>query len=186
MKRLPTYKTLVSNFPNKHDVPTKQLLDKIGGEVRSHLDDGVNTCCIRLSYAMNHSGAPIEAVSGLYILKGAGSKPQARPPVQHNHNLYIIRVLDMKRYLASNYGGGRLIYSALKDGKSVIGVGAGTKGIILFQWNGPYAQFGAFGHVDLINFSEVSPSELLPQCEDACYWQPTKMPMEAFLWQLVP
>jgi hypothetical protein len=184
-----SYRTLASNYPNKHDTPTKQLLDEIGGEVRSSLGDAVNTCAIRVSYALNHSGAPITKLGGLYLLQGAAAKGQKLPPAKRRSDLYIVRVLDMKRYLTQVYGLGKRIYDARSIPDKLIGLSGATQGIILFQWNGPVAEFGATGHVDLFQLSASDPKlplDLIPDCEGACYWQPTVAPMEAFLWQTPP
>ena len=186
MKALPSYRTLVSNYPNKHDTPTSELLNEIGGEVRSNLTDAVNTCAIRVSYALNHSGTPITRMAGLYLLQGAAAKGPAGPAARPRSDLYILRVLDMKKYLTHEYGVGKKIYDAGTAGDKLVGVTAATQGIILFQWNGPFAEFGATGHVDLFQLSAsnpASPSDLISECEGACYWQQTAKPMEAFLWQ---
>lgn len=47
MRLLPKYSVLSQNYPNKHNVSTKSLLDGIGGDVRKTLTDSVNTCAIR-------------------------------------------------------------------------------------------------------------------------------------------
>jgi hypothetical protein len=39
MRMLPRYNVLTSNYPVKHRVPAKTLLDGIGGEVRKTLVD---------------------------------------------------------------------------------------------------------------------------------------------------
>ena len=185
----PSYRTLVSNYPNKHDTPTKQLLDQIGGEVRSSLGDAVNTCAIRVSYALNHSGAPITRLGGLYLLQGTAANDHTLPPAKPRSDLYIVRVLDMKKYLTQVYGLGKRIYDARMAADKLVGLNGPTQGIILFQWNGPFAEFGATGHVDLFQLSASNPKsalDLIPDCEGACYWQPTVAPMEAFLWQTPP
>jgi hypothetical protein len=54
MNVLPSFQELLNNYPHKLDVPAKELLDQIGGQVRSMLNDSVNTCALRISYALNH------------------------------------------------------------------------------------------------------------------------------------
>jgi len=71
MSSLPPFSVLTANYPAKSQIPTKQLLDSIGGPVREHLDDDVNTCALRMSACLNASGAPLIHVGGLYTLKGA-------------------------------------------------------------------------------------------------------------------
>ena len=73
------------------------MLDEIGGEARSNLSDADNTCAIRVSYALNHSGAPIARLAGLHLLRGAAAKGPAPAGGKPRSDLYIIRVLDMKR-----------------------------------------------------------------------------------------
>ena len=60
MRMLPRYNVLTPNYPDKHRVPAKSLLDEIGGEVRKTLVDSVNTCAIRMSEALNRSGHLIQ------------------------------------------------------------------------------------------------------------------------------
>jgi hypothetical protein len=100
--------------------------------------------------------------------------------------LYIIRVLDMKRYLETNYGPGRLIYDATKQPRDLVNLSVQTQGIIVFVWSGPYSQFGAFGHVDLFRLwpNGEQPPRLEPACAGECHWWTVGGPMTAFLWKM--
>jgi hypothetical protein len=108
MKNLPRYLALAANYSDKHTVPAKALLDRIGGQVRKIVNDGMNTCAIRISDALNRSGDPILRMPGLYQLEAL--RPPTIPGVIGKPpDLYIVRVPDMKAYLERRYGSGKLI-----------------------------------------------------------------------------
>jgi hypothetical protein len=184
---LPTYSTLLRNYPNKRNVPTKQLLDSIGGQVRGQLDDSVNTCATRISKTLEDSGQPIRRMPGLYQLSGAKAPRKLHQP-QVPPKLYVIRVMDMKRYLETNYGPGKLIYDATKQPTALTNLPTQTQGIIVFVWSGPYGDFGAFGHVDLFRLwpNGGKPPRLEPACAGECHWWTIGGPMTAFLWETGP
>jgi hypothetical protein len=69
-RMLPKYNLLASNYPDKHQVPTKALLDGIGGEVRKTLSDSVNTCAIRMSETFNRSGHSIQKMAAFINFEG--------------------------------------------------------------------------------------------------------------------
>ena len=184
---LPSYSTLLSNYPNKSNISTKALLDSIGGEVRRNLDDAINTCAVRVSRTLNSSGQPIQHMRGIYQLAGA-VPPRTAHQEQKAANLYVVRSHDMKRYLEMYYGPGKPIYDATKQPKSLVNLPRQTQGIIVFVWSGPYAQFGAFGHVDLFRLwpnGDKLP-QLEPACAHECYWWTVGGPMTAFLWETTP
>lgn len=189
IRPLPTFSTLLANYPDKHAVPTKSLLDSIGGQVRAGLGDAINTCAIRMSWTLNKSGAPICPTAGVSVLKGA---PQVVAETAHHvkpekhSDLFIIRVLDVKTYLTKRFGPGRAIYdgrhprdlSKLKRGV--------TQGIVAFEWRGIYRDFGASGHVDLFRVTETSesPPRLVGACAGECFF--LEGPMIAHLWETRP
>jgi hypothetical protein len=184
---LPKYSTLLRNYPNKTNVSTKQLLDAIGGQVRRNLDDSVNTCATRISQTLDQSGQPIRRMPGLYQLPGALPFRKSHQP-QLSPKLYLIRVMDMKRYLEINYGPGKLIYDATKQPTNLTNLPSQTQGIIAFVWSGPYSQFGAFGHVDLFRLwpNGEKPPRLEPACAGECHWWTIGGPMTASLWETGP
>ena len=187
MRLLPKYNVLASNYPNKHQVSTKTLLDRIGGDVRKTLTDSVNTCGIRISDALNLSSHSIRKMSGLYQLKAA--KPQGTAGNQAAQpSLYIVRVPDMKKYLEKEYGIGRLIYDADKQPRNLVNIPHQTQGIIVFVWSGVFREFGASGHVDLFHLwpDGENPPRLQPECEGQCYWWTGGGPMKAYLWETTP
>lgn len=55
MKKLPQWKYLLNNFPNK---PASEVFTEIGGKVKLNYDIGVfsNACATRMSKALNFSG----------------------------------------------------------------------------------------------------------------------------------
>jgi hypothetical protein len=186
---LPTFSTLAANYPDSLRFPTPLLLTGIGGQVRQAIHDGDNTCAIRISRALNLSGAPILATPGVAMLKGA---PQVVPSTA-NHampsttaDLYIYRVLMMKLYLEKWYGPGQLIYSGRHPDTFAVPFRGVTQGIIVFEWQGRPRTFGATGHVDLFRLvlSPGSPPKLTPGCVGHCFF--VEGPMLAYLWELRP
>lgn len=88
----PSFSDLLKNY-STGDVPSTYALVG-GGLLRSYNQDPVsyaNTCAMRLSYALNKSGAPIPYERGK-TFKGAD-----------NLN-YFIRVKDMASYMDATYG----------------------------------------------------------------------------------
>src|SRR3569623_3343627 len=102
MSSLPPFSVLTANYPAKSKIATKQLLDSIGGSVREHLEDEVNTCALRMSACLNASGAPHIHVGGLYTLKGARPHPPARHSPPATVPRFVVREHDMKVYLTRN------------------------------------------------------------------------------------
>ena len=172
MPTLPPFSTLQTNYPSKSALPTKELLDAIGGQVR-HLRNDANTCALRMSLCLNNSEAPLEHTGGLYTL--AGAKPTTstadhRPPASTAR--FIIRVRDMKTYLDRVYGAGTLVYDARVDPKKIhLGGRKQVQGIVVFEWLGRPRDFSATGHVDLfrvIDRGETMTPQFTPACEGNC------------------
>jgi Type VI secretion system (T6SS), amidase effector protein 4 len=185
-RSLPSFTTLATNFPDHLKFPTKKLLDTIGGQVRANLGDAINTCAIRLSYALNKSGAPIRPTAGVHF-KGAphvleSTARHASPSLVSD--LYVFRVADMKRYLVGRYGAGTLIYDGRHPDEFAVPFRHPAQGIIIFEWVGRWADFNASGHADLFRviLGDGKPPTLIPACVGNCYWMPG--PMLAYLWEL--
>jgi hypothetical protein len=102
MTTLPPFSVLRANYPSKAEVPTKDLLDGIGGQVAA-LRHVVNTCALRMSVCLTKSGAPLLHVGGLTAPSGVGSLV-GRGPARSPGRRYLIRVHDMKTYLERVYG----------------------------------------------------------------------------------
>lgn len=190
MPTLPPFRTLQTNYPSKSAMPTKDLLDAIGGQVR-RLRNNVNTCTIRMSLCLNASGAPLEHTGGLYTL--AGAKPTTRPTDHQppaSASRFIMRVRDMKAYLERVYGAGKLVYDARVDPKKIhLGGRKQVQGVVVFEWLGRPEEFGATGHVDLfrvIDRGENMTPQFTPACEGNCYWLDAAGPMVATLWETTP
>jgi len=65
--------------------------------IPSYVDE---TCCVQMSYAFNHSGAPVEDYSDVHN-PVAGRKVRAFPSGGRN---YIFEVSDMRFYLDKRWG----------------------------------------------------------------------------------
>jgi hypothetical protein len=162
---LPSYRLLKGNYPHPAAKSTKDLLDAIGGQPRKEFSDTVNTCALRVSYALNGAGSPIRKLGNLTVYAGGDGKH------------YIVGVPAMKRYLTGIYGTPKEIYSHGKYAKDLSTMNG--QGIVLFDWQGPIAEFGATGHVDLAEISRG-----IPTCEGHCYF--ISGPMKAYFWSTTP
>jgi hypothetical protein len=187
---LPTFRELVAHFPDHTKYPTPKLLNEIGGQIRLRLNDADNTCAIRLSHTLNKSGAPLKVVPAPHFLKAAphvvpGTEHHAHPA--HKEDLYIYRVLEMKDYLIKRDGKGVRIYNGHKathftEPPPIKGA---TQGIIAFEWQGPFNQFNASGHMDLYRgLLTGNPQALGANCIGACYFNAG--PMIADFWEVRP
>jgi hypothetical protein len=190
MQQLPRFSVLKANYPDKLSMPTKVLLDTIGGDVRARFSDAVNTCAIRMSWCLNRSGQPIAQVPDLAY--ATGKKPEVDPTrrKQTPPERFLIRADEVKTYLEAQYGPGALIYDARKTPERVtLGGRKVVQGIIVFDWLGTFEEFGASGHVDLffvLDQGREATPQFVPACVGTCYWQDTKKPMKAYLWEAAP
>jgi hypothetical protein len=86
--------------------------------------------------------------------------------------LYMFRVLDVKAYLSSRYGVGKVIYNGRHPDRLSVPIPGTTQGIITFEWQGNYRAFGASGHADLFRVvaSPGSPPTLTGGCAGECFF----------------
>jgi hypothetical protein len=115
MERLPNFDSLWNNYPNGGPDAVKSM---IGGHVNATWV--VNTCVIRLCYALNYSGFRVHADAGLHVVSGKDG--------YH----YGYRVAEFRRYMEHHFGPPQK-------------VGA-QRGIICFEVSG---WDNATGHFDL-------------------------------------
>jgi hypothetical protein len=190
MAKIPiSFKKLVAAFPDHDHWTTKKLLDTIAGEVRESLNDSVNTCAVRLSFALNRAGKSVHKVPGVSYYKGGAYPDPATEGDVHPRmrtDLYVYRVLDMKTYLERQYGAGKLIYDGHHPDKFKVPFTKVTQGIIVFVWQGRWADFNASGHVDLFRvvLVEGKPPRLVPGCVGTCYFETGAM--LAYFWEMLP
>lgn len=191
MRHIPlSFRRLVAAFPDHAGFPAAALLNSIGGQVRQSVRDTDNTCAVRLSYMLNHGGAPLRRLPGPILWResapqpGTPMAPGVRPPMVKN--LFLIRANDVKEYLSRRYGAGTLIWDGYHPDKFKVPFTGATQGIIVFEWKGPFRDFGALGHADLFRvlLTPGTPPMLTPACVGQCYWQ--HGPMYAYLWETNP
>lgn len=191
MRHIPfSFTRLAAAFPDHARFPTPALLNSIGGQVRASVKDGENTCAVRLSYTLNHAGAPMKRVAGdIFWREGAARVDPAT--ASHAHptmvkDLFVIRVADVKEYLTRRYGAGTLIWDGYHPSTFKVPFTGVTQGIVVFEWRGPFREFGASGHADLFRLvlSSATPPMLTPACLGQCYWQGGAM--YAYLWETIP
>jgi hypothetical protein len=160
MAQLPSFATLVKSYPYKpkglshrvEPVPpgalalgNRELIDRIGGQMKKTLAavyedlDRINSCATRMSWCLNQAGATLTKNPHVRMLKGGDG------------NLYVISADEMIAYLRLTYGKPVLIFDGAKDSdEEWLGtVKPPIKGIFGYDWQGPLAEFGATGHVDI-------------------------------------
>lgn len=86
----------------EHHPSYREIRALIGGPLlRSVRAGNWETCCIQISYALNHSGAVIENYAS-YDNTAMGRKVRALK--SNDDRYYIFEVTDMKTYLNGRYG----------------------------------------------------------------------------------
>lgn len=139
----PDFKTMWTNFQYVN-VSVKEVGKKIGGKVQQNIDSEIfqNACAIRMSYALNYSGFPINRDSRWSTSSGADKK------------WYIFKVTDLIRFLECNFGKPDIITKSTTNMSQFSGV----KGLLVFNvsiWS------DASGHATLWDGSK---------CSDHCYF----------------
>jgi len=119
----------------------------IGGRVADNINNPNpeqrwnNTCAVRMSYILNHSGLVIPKISGQTV-SGA------------DHRQYFYRVRDLIAFLKQRWGNPETVNYPPSGGGTL----AGKKGLILFEISG---WSDAQGHATLFNGNA---------CYDECYF----------------
>jgi RHS repeat-associated protein len=144
----PSFDQMLANYPG--DLSSPEVYKLIGGKVyQNYLSNPTayqNSCALRLSRALNYSGADIP-----FVRDQTGSGADGK--------WYFYRVSDLYDHLSTTYGP-----ADLTGNSSVM---AGQKGIILFQncgWS------DATGHLDLWNGSNCGNHCYWNQCGSASLW----------------
>lgn len=191
MAKVPAFAALTRNFPYKPKgltpnrsgpIPAgaliatiKELVEYIGGVLHTRLAaiypdlDQMNTCAVRLSYCLNHSGSDISRVANVRMFKGADGK------------YYTISADEMISYLRIKYGAPVLIFDgARKAEKEWLGsVQPPVQGIFGYDWQGRIAEFGATGHVDVERMPDANVANVTEIGTGAYF---VDGPMKVFFW----
>ncbi|EDO36259.1 predicted protein [Nematostella vectensis] len=148
----PLFSTLWDNYPlvSKYSGRTA-MIDAAG--LGTHLY-GANTCAIRLSYALIHSGHEISIEKGQF---NWSEERATRATGRYKDAKYIIRVATMRKYLEKVLGPAKM----LSKNKSTY---KGSKGIIVFQDCPKFTT--ATGHVDLYDGSRCVNKCFFDQCNN--------------------
>ena len=85
-----------------------------------------NTCCIRLSRALNYSARPVQGFSGI-ANPGLGPTAKVRASKGGDDKWYIYSCYDMRAYLEARFGLPKTFHHAFADVDL-----SGLKGVILF------------------------------------------------------
>lgn len=136
MASLPRFDSLWSNYPDDHD--PEAVKRRIGGKV--NVAWIINTCTIRMSYALNHSGSPIPRRHPLLTTVAGG-----------DGHWYAIRVRELHRYLVRELAEPDV--SGTAANKSDF---AGHRGMMMFDVEG---WSDATGHFDVWNGSTTKHAE---------------------------
>ncbi len=160
MKKLPQWKDLLKNFPDKK---AKDVFTEIGGKVKLNYDIGVfkNACATRTSKALNFSGDTHKIP--FYKTKDSKGNDVVQVSSGGKKNWYIYRVKVMIQYLSERYGKGLNISPT--DYKNRL---KGKRGIIIFEVSG---WTDATGHADLWNGSECVGSDYSDKSSNILFWE---------------
>jgi hypothetical protein len=160
MKKLPSWKSLLANFPNK-DAAT--VFTEIGGKVKLNYDIGVfaNACATRISKALNFSEVGHEIP--FYKTKDSKGDDVIQVSSGGKKNWYIFRVKVMTQYLTEIYGKPKPLTPS--DYKSEL---AGKKGIIIFVVTG---WSDATGHADLWDGKQCVGSDYGGKSSSILFWE---------------
>lgn len=146
-------------FPQLTLGPPAAVAAVVGGPIGKQItDEGWETCCIRLSRALNYSGAPVAGWQGManpYM--GAGGKVRAMQGA--DSKWYIYSCYDLRVYLTNRFGHPKK-FKGNADETTV----AGVPGVIMF----------GFLHVDLWNGSAV--------CNHAYFGDPRVTSEGVYIW----
>lgn len=160
MKKLPTWSSLNTNFPNK---PAKDVFTEIGGKVKLNYDIGVftNACATRISRALNLSGETHRIP--YFKTKNSVGEDVVQVSSGGKKNWYIFRVKAMIEYLTQSYGSPSI--SLPSDYKKLL---SGKKGVIIFEVSG-WAD--ASGHADLWNGKTCVGSDYGEKSSRILFWE---------------
>lgn len=129
-----------------------------------------NTCAIRVSYAMNHSGVPELRLNrslaatprGRIEYISHGRTPSGPPPPSA---AYIFRVTELANYMLQRYGRPQVWAKKTDNPRAAV---HGKKGVILFVVSG---WSDATGHFDVWNGQDPAGSEYFDKASDVFLWQ---------------
>ncbi len=186
MAKLPTFADLRRNFPYKTAAQAapgalvkgnKDLVQYIGGQLEKRLSaiypdlDLMNTCAIRLSYCLNQSGFPIRQLGGVRTIMGGDNK------------LYTISADEMITYMKAKFGTPKKIWDGRKQGNQrwLDAVKTPTQGLIGYDWQGRFADFGASGHVDIGKITGSGASLSISEFGTNSYFK--EGAMIVFMWE---
>ena len=153
----------------------RELIERIGGSLERTLSavyqdlDHINSCATRLSWCLNQSGAKLTRTTHVRMLKGADG------------DLYVISADEMIAYLRLTYGRPVLIFDGSKSTEQEwLGtVTPPIKGIFCYDWQGPTAEFGATGHVDIGRMADADVDGITDIGTGAYF---NDGPMRVFFW----
>ena len=160
MKKLPEWKFLIANFPNKS---AGEVFTEIGGKVKLNYDIGVfnNACATRISRALNYSSENHKIP--FFKTKDDNGNDIIQVSSGGKKNWYIYRVKILAQYLSQAYGSGREI--DVKNYKKVL---SGKKGIIIFEVSG---WTNATGHADLWDGKKCVGSDYGEKSSKILFWE---------------
>ncbi|MEN9397012.1 MAG: hypothetical protein RLZ81_1542 [Pseudomonadota bacterium] len=135
---LPSFEQLAAHYLDYWNYPNPQAVKRlVGGDANDA--DITNTCTIRMSHAMNASGAAVPQVWGV---------SQGKPIVNrrgHNGRYYIIRVSNFRTWMDHRFGKPKLDFTKRPGGEFDRATITGYQGVIAFD----IGFSDATGHFDL-------------------------------------
>lgn len=134
---LPTIDKLIPQLPLGSP---EQVAALIGGDIgKAITDSNFETCCIRLSRALNYGGVPVDGFAGM-ANEYMGADGKVRAKKGDDKKWYVYSCYDMRVYLSKKYGTPKAF-----PGDSTETAVSGKPGIIMF----------GFRHVDLWDGSKI-------------------------------
>ncbi|MBI3565834.1 MAG: type VI secretion system amidase effector protein Tae4 [Elusimicrobia bacterium] len=123
----------------------------------------VNTCAIRVTYAMNHSGVPQFRIDRAFL--GEARKINYISDKAGKDHAYVYRVDEFANYMLKKYGKPQVWATKGDNFRTAV---YGRKGVILFVvsgWN------DATGHFDLWDGEKAAHQEFFDKASDVFLWQ---------------
>jgi hypothetical protein len=154
--------TLQTNYPTTTD-PKEVVKDTLGSDHWLMKDPDLNTCAIRMSRAFNYGGAPIKAMSGIHLEKGADGKR------------YMIRADDFVKYCTAQFGKPDITKKASNAADLQAAI-SGTPGVLFFRLmkdagGGKMVKRYPYGHADVWDGAGVWYNDVLYKTWEVTLWR---------------
>jgi hypothetical protein len=101
MSFVPELSKMWEHYPNTR--AKEQVAKLVGGTIGSYITKyDWDTCCVRVSRALNYGGAPVQGLAS--IPNPYMDPPKVRAATGEDKKLYIYSVYDLRAYLKARFG----------------------------------------------------------------------------------